>query len=181
MTNKEEMNMKCAARKADGKLCSRDHKSGCTYRGNDGWVYYLCQQHYDLLTKKNKALDLFKVANRAHPPEQQMMDLNTTGRIAKAWVNKAVENNKTVQTNTVHIQCRKCGIEADVTTDSESYKRFKQTNGLCKRCSNNPKPSADPTKRMVKVTCGKGENRHKWETTLAEFKKHHGKCPEHRA
>ena len=169
--------MKCAARTKKGTLCERDHTSGCTVRGADGWVYFLCRQHYTMAETNNVVLDMVQMPSRGHKADQPQLDL---GPIAQAYVTKEVNN----VTNTIHIKCRKCAVEADVTKDSESYKRFKANGGLCKNCAAKTKAeahSSNPDERIVKVTCGKGENRHKWETTLTEFRQHKGICPEHRS
>ena len=261
--------MKCAARTKAGTLCERNHTSGCTVRGADGWVYFLCRQHYNIAGLHHPILDIVQMPSRGHKADQHWLDLSSNVQLTwifkeeinmddmEAVVNKIDHNllmgeindrysknfnvrdlrittevhsiddparpgwiyvgsdyygrislregvvildrndidayaidltnifKKEVNnvTNTIHIKCRKCGIEADVTKDSESYKRFKANGGLCKNCSAKTKAeahSSNPDERIVKVTCGKGENRHKWETTLAEFRQHKGICPEHR-
>lgn len=162
-------------------------------RCHDGLNRRLCKNHADM------AMDLrltfvensgwtndseIAVAREEEIIRQQMKadEINEGWEALRRLAAKTKTNEKE-EAKMIPVKCRKCGIEAMVAKDSESYKRFKQTKGLCKRCAKKKAnaPAASPDKRIVKVTCGVGENRHVWETTLAEFRAHKGICPEHRS
>ena len=121
--------MKCAAKTATGSLCGRDHKSGCTHQGNDGWVYFLCQQHYSML-KAEKELDMVQLPSRGHKADQPQLDLNSP--IQRAWVNKETNEEEIM----IVLTCRNvnCKVEMVVPVDSPAIARTKERGGFCKTC-----------------------------------------------
>lgn len=42
-------------------------------------------------------------------------------------------------------------------------------------------PAINDGDKVVTVTCGRGKNAHKWETTKAEAIAHRNTCPQHRS
>lgn len=123
------MKMKCAVRTNKGALCERNHKSGCTHQGIDGWVYFLCKQHFDMLND-GKELDMVQLPSRGHKADQPQLDL---GPIAQAYVTKEKEEIMIVLT------CRNvnCKVEMVVPVDSPAIARTKERGGFCKACYKN--------------------------------------------
>lgn len=86
--------MLCSALTKKGEPCKKDHHSGCTHQGVDGWVYFLCLQHYDMI-QEGKDVTLDKNPARGHQADQPQLDINNP--VHNAWANKEDEHMLTYE------------------------------------------------------------------------------------
>lgn len=77
--------MLCSALTTKGNPCKHDHASGRTHQGADGWVYYLCQQHFDMI-QNGREVNLDKNPARGHAPLQPQLDMSNP--VHSAWATK---------------------------------------------------------------------------------------------
>lgn len=188
--------MLCSALTTKGVPCKHSATSGCTFQGVDGWIYFLCRQHFTANESGSVTLD--KNPARGHAADQPQLDLNQP--VQNAWATKETKmktikcaNCKSTHSSIEEIkECFNSKKITPTTKESNTVQNTTTTKKVqCALCSeghdsiaeakeahsakltgyvkgsSNPKPIANPDK-LVTVTIGWGKDAQKVQMTRAE-------------